>query len=63
MMFEADLTKYERFRVADALQSATYGEGDVIINEGEEGDIFYIIEEVGENKNLDIAAYSSHRAL
>mmetsp|Transcript_23786 Transcript_23786/g.60055 ORF Transcript_23786/g.60055 Transcript_23786/m.60055 type:complete len:289 (-) Transcript_23786:1199-2065(-) len=41
----ADLTKYERFRVADALQSATYSEGDVVINEGEEGDIFYIIEE------------------
>jgi len=38
------LTKYERFRLAESLKTATFNSGDVIIKEGEPGDDFYIIE-------------------
>ncbi|CAD8053208.1 unnamed protein product [Paramecium sonneborni] len=36
---------YERSHVADAIKSATFQKGDYIIREGEQGDIFYMIEE------------------
>ena len=35
---------YERMHVCDGLKSEKFEEGDVIINEGEEGDRFYMIE-------------------
>jgi len=38
------LEPYERHKIADALESASYNEGDVIIKQGDVGDDFYIIE-------------------
>ena len=38
------LEPYERFKIADALESATYNEGDVVIKQGDSGDDFFIIE-------------------
>jgi cAMP-dependent protein kinase regulator len=38
------LSKYERFRIADGLQASKFKAGEVIIKEGEKGDIFYIVE-------------------
>ncbi|SCP03514.1 CAMP-dependent protein kinase regulatory subunit, putative [Plasmodium malariae] len=34
---------YERSKVADCLKTKTYSDGDIIINEGEQGDTFYIL--------------------
>lgn len=39
------LTKWERGTFADALQSIHFDDGDVIIRQGEAGDMFYIVEE------------------
>ncbi|CAD8141548.1 unnamed protein product [Paramecium pentaurelia] len=36
---------YERSHVADAIRSANFQKGDYVIREGEQGDIFYMIEE------------------
>ncbi|CAD8144423.1 unnamed protein product [Paramecium octaurelia] len=36
---------YERSHVADAIRSAVFQKGDYVIREGEQGDIFYMIEE------------------
>ncbi|CAD8047856.1 unnamed protein product [Paramecium primaurelia] len=36
---------YERSHVADAIRSANFQKGDFVIREGEQGDIFYMIEE------------------
>ncbi|CAD8059332.1 unnamed protein product [Paramecium sonneborni] len=36
---------YERSHVADAIKSASFQQGEYIIREGEQGDIFYMIEE------------------
>jgi len=41
------LSDDERLRVADALNSKSYNNGEVIINEGDPGDCFYILEEGG----------------
>jgi CRP-like cAMP-binding protein len=41
----AALTPYERATVADALEGFKFEDGDVIIRQGEAGDIFYILEE------------------
>ncbi|KAJ3188161.1 hypothetical protein HDU85_005311 [Gaertneriomyces sp. JEL0708] len=38
------LEPYERHKIADALESITYNDGDVIIKQGDVGDAFYIIE-------------------
>lgn len=38
-----DMDPYERSKVADCLKSKTFNAGDVIINEGEQGDTFYIL--------------------
>ncbi|KAG9395848.1 cAMP/cGMP-dependent protein kinase [Carpediemonas membranifera] len=40
----SNLTPSERSTISDALVSVEYGEGDVIIREGEVGDAFYFIE-------------------
>ena len=40
------LTDIERLTITDALVAVTFAAGQNIINEGEEGDSFYIIEEV-----------------
>ena len=40
-----DLEPYELSQVADALKTATFKEGDRIIEEGSIGDVFYILEE------------------
>jgi cAMP-dependent protein kinase regulator len=37
------LDKWERLSVADALESANFKKGDVIIKEGDEGDDFYLV--------------------
>lgn len=34
---------YERSKIADTIKEQTYGPGDTIITEGEEGNIFFII--------------------
>lgn len=39
------LTDYERLQAADALSPQNYREGEVIIRQGDDGDVFYIIEE------------------
>jgi len=39
------LTEYERLVVADALESANFNEGDVVVKQGDAGDVFYIIME------------------
>ncbi|CAD8139632.1 unnamed protein product [Paramecium pentaurelia] len=36
---------YERSHVADAIKSASFQKGEYVIREGEQGDIFYMIEE------------------
>ncbi|KFH01701.1 cAMP-dependent protein kinase regulatory subunit, partial [Toxoplasma gondii MAS] len=38
-----DMDPYERSKLSDALRTATYEDGDVIIKEGETGDTFYIL--------------------
>ncbi|KAJ3032489.1 hypothetical protein HDV00_007454 [Rhizophlyctis rosea] len=38
------LEPYERHKIADALESVTYNDGDVVIRQGDVGDAFYIIE-------------------
>mmetsp|Transcript_22819 Transcript_22819/g.31306 ORF Transcript_22819/g.31306 Transcript_22819/m.31306 type:complete len:321 (+) Transcript_22819:35-997(+) len=38
------LDPYERLKVADLLESKTYAKDEIIINEGEEGETFYIVE-------------------
>jgi CRP-like cAMP-binding protein len=40
----AALETYERHKIADALESITYSDGDVVIKQGDEGDAFYIVE-------------------
>ncbi|KAI9912008.1 hypothetical protein PsorP6_009217 [Peronosclerospora sorghi] len=39
------LSEYERLTVADALKTETFRDGDVIIKQGDDGNLFYIIEE------------------
>ncbi|CAI5706917.1 unnamed protein product [Peronospora farinosa] len=39
------LSEYERLTVADALKTETFSDGEVIIAQGDEGNLFYIIEE------------------
>ncbi|KAI8831266.1 cyclic nucleotide-binding-like protein [Chytridium lagenaria] len=38
------LEPYERHKIADALESVVYNDGDVVIKQGESGENFYIIE-------------------
>lgn len=38
------LEPYERHKIADALESVTYEDGNVVIKQGDAGDAFYIIE-------------------
>lgn len=38
------LTQYELLTVADCLEEATYSDGDVVIEQGDVGDAFYLIE-------------------
>lgn len=40
----ASLEGYERAKIADALESRTFQSGEQVIQEGESGDEFYIIE-------------------
>jgi hypothetical protein len=42
----ASLTPYERAIIADALEPYKFVDGQIIIRQGEEGDKFYMIEEV-----------------
>lgn len=46
----ADMDPYERSKIADALKTASYNEGDVIIREGDEGDTFYLLLEVSPSR-------------
>uniref|UniRef100_M4BEG1 cAMP-dependent protein kinase regulatory subunit n=1 Tax=Hyaloperonospora arabidopsidis (strain Emoy2) TaxID=559515 RepID=M4BEG1_HYAAE len=39
------LSEYERLTVADALKTETFNDGEVIITQGDDGNLFYIIEE------------------
>lgn len=39
------LDEHERLKVVDALKSVSFSDGEVIIRQGEAGDLFYIIEE------------------
>ena len=41
----SNLDPWERLTVADALESVSYNDGDVIIRQGEHGDDFFIIVE------------------
>jgi len=38
------LYKYEKLTIADSLKAAEFKKGDVVMKEGEQGDMFYIIE-------------------
>lgn len=40
----SSLEPYERHKIADALDSIAYSDGDVIISQGDVGDAFYIVE-------------------
>lgn len=51
----ASVTPYERAIIADALEPYKFLDGQVIIRQGEDGDRFYIIEEVSELPNLSIS--------
>lgn len=39
------LTKTERYKIADCLESVSFAPGDVVVKQGEEGFIFYLVEE------------------
>ncbi|KAJ1961957.1 hypothetical protein GGI12_002950 [Dipsacomyces acuminosporus] len=39
------LEPYERQKIADALESVSYNDGDVIVRQGDEGNDFYLIEQ------------------
>jgi len=39
------ISPYERSQIADALKSESFNKGDTIMNEGDPGDKFYIVEE------------------
>ena len=39
-----DIDRYQKLKLIDGLKAAKYQAGDFIINEGEKGDDFYIIE-------------------
>ena len=39
-----DLDPYERSRLGDAVHEHSYKQGDYVIKQGEEGDIFFLIE-------------------
>ncbi|TYZ63251.1 hypothetical protein PybrP1_009442 [[Pythium] brassicae (nom. inval.)] len=39
------LSEYERLTVADALKAETFSDGEVIITQGDDGNLFYIIED------------------
>ena len=39
----SSMDHYERSKLADAVKETTYEKGDYIINEGEQGDIFFMI--------------------
>ena len=41
------MDRYERAKIADALTDRTYHDGDFVIRQGDRGDYFYIVEEVG----------------
>ena len=41
----SNLDPWERLTVADALESVSYNDGDVIVSQGEHGDDFFIIVE------------------
>ncbi|KAK9447552.1 cyclic nucleotide-binding-like protein [Limtongia smithiae] len=41
----APLTAWERAKIADALKAVSFNAGDVIIKEGDVGDLFYLIED------------------
>lgn len=49
----ASLEPYERHKIADALESVTYNDGDVVIRQGDVGDMFYLIES-GEMRVLQV---------
>ena len=38
-----NLFDWERMTIADALQEVTFGDGDLVIKQGDEGEDFYII--------------------
>lgn len=40
-----DMDPYERSQLADVLKSVTYKAGDFVIREGDEGNVFFIVEE------------------
>ncbi|KAI8061752.1 camp-dependent protein kinase regulatory subunit [Gongronella butleri] len=40
----ASLAPYERYKIADALESVTFNDGDIVIEQGSVGDNFYLIE-------------------
>ena len=39
----SNLDPWERLTVADALEGASYGDGEVVVSQGEPGDDFFII--------------------
>jgi CRP-like cAMP-binding protein len=49
------LEAYERHKIADALESVSFADGDVIIKQGDVGDQFYIIE-AGETRVTQVCA-------
>lgn len=45
--FTESLDKWERLTVADALEPCTFSDGENVVTQGEEGEDFFIIVEVG----------------
>jgi len=43
VIYSANLHKYEKLTVADALEPANFEADDVIVKQGEAGDVFYLI--------------------
>ena len=52
MTILSDLDKWERATVADALEEATYPTGTKVIEQGQPGDDFFIIIQVGVVRSL-----------
>lgn len=55
------LEPYERHKIADALESVSFEDGEVVIRQGDSGDSFYIIES-GEARVVKVRAAAEPKA-
>ena len=58
-----NMDKYERSKIADAIKEVRFSEGDNIIRQGDQGDVFYILVEgsciatLNDNKSKPVMTY------